>query len=303
MLSWGRFLAMSAPRSSWLRVWALAALLAGCTRAGFVPPSPAGDRGARGELPSLDRAPAGERALDGARLRDRSPDRAAARAAVIVPLYSEPGNAWTALAAAKSLHPAVPVVAVVNVDSGPGSSSLPGFVIGIAGLAAVGVTVIGYVDTNYALRAATEVKLEIERWSSWYKPHGLSGLFLDRQATKLGAESYYAALKAHATGLGLTLVIGDPGTDPPPSYVGSLDAMIIYQGAGLPSLASLAGWHLNHDRRNFGILCYGVPALDPGFVADAAKRVGYLYLTDDGLPDPWNKLSSYLGPLLAALEP
>ena len=45
-----------------------------------------------------------------------------------------------------------------------------------------------------------------------------------------------------------------------------------------------------------------MPAVDPAFVAAARAKVGFIYLTDDTLPNPWDTLPAYFPELLGALE-
>jgi hypothetical protein len=86
------------------------------------------------------------------------------------------------------------------------------------------------------------------------------------------------------------------------SYVGTVDTILIYESSGLPTLTSLGGWHAQYDKQNFGIIPYGIPSLDAAFVASARLDVGFVYLTDGTLPNPWDSLSPYFDGLLAALE-
>lgn len=292
--------------------WAvlLALGLAGCARAGFEGPDGAlrdgeaspGDHAVITDALRVDQPGIG----DGPR-PDQPPaslDGPVAGSGVIVPLYVDPPhNTWTALAQAKLAHPTVEVVAVANVETGPGKRSHDYYHTGIAALTQAGVVVIGYVWTEYGSRSQSAVKQEIDSWSAWYAPSGLKGIFFDGQATAAGLEPYYQSLSAYAKAKGLSFTVGDPGVDPPPSYVGTVDTLVIYQNAGLPEPASLGGWHTAHDKKNFAILAYEVPQLDKSFVAAAKQYVGYIYVTDDTLPDPWNTLPSYLDALLAALEP
>ena len=70
---------------------------------------------------------------------------------LIVPLYAYPTNpTWNALIQAKQSHPNVPIIAIINPNSGPGSSSDPSYVSGIASLQSAGISVVGYVPTGYA---------------------------------------------------------------------------------------------------------------------------------------------------------
>jgi hypothetical protein len=63
----------------------------------------------------------------------------------------------------------------------------------------------------------------------------------------------------------------------------------------------MGGWHANYDRRNFGVIPYGVSALDPAFVAAARAKVGYIYVTNDSLPNPWDSVPVYFKDLVAQL--
>lgn len=289
--------------------------LVGCARIGFD-----GDRGqdlaldgpgtadiSTPERPAMvDGLPLDQPGItDGPITEGPAADGPGAPTGTIVPLYVDPPhNMWTALAQHKQAHPKLPVVAVVNVVDGPTKSSKPEYETGIAALSLSGVTVIGYVNTNYGNRDIGLVKQDIDRWNSFYSAHGLKGIFLDRQATAAAELSFYQDATQHAKGKGLSPVVGDPGVDPDPSYVGVMDTMVIYQGKGLPPISSLGGWHTQHPRESFAVLAYDVPQLDKSFVASARKNVGYLYITDDGAgtQDPWDSLSSTFDALLVELE-
>ncbi len=220
-------------------------------------------------------------------------------AGTIVPLYTSPPHAsWTALAAAKRANPSVPVMAVVNPGNGPGTSARSGYTTAIADLVAAGVKVVGYVYTSYGNRAAADVQADIDRWHSFYP--AVTGIFFDEMSNVAGLEPYYAGLTAYAKSHGSDLTIGNPGTDSRASYVGTVDVIFIYETSGLPSVDKLAGWHTSYDRRNFGIIPYGV-SMDAAFVAAAKQSVGYIYLQNDVLPNPWDSVPAYFGDLVAAL--
>ena len=218
-----------------------------------------------------------------------------------MPLYSYPDDpSWNAIIAAKAAHPTVTVQAIINPDSGPGQSADALFAQGISSLAGAGIVVLGYVATTYAAKPAADAHAEIDAYQAWYPD--LSGIFFDEMESSAGSEAYYSELTAYAKGLGFTLTVGNPGTDVAASYVGTVDTMFIYESAGLPDVASLGGWHTGYDPRNFGIIPYAVPSLDGAFVAQARANVGFVYLTGDDLPNPWDTLPAYFSDLLAALE-
>ncbi len=90
-----------------------------------------------------------------------------------------------------------------------------------------------------------------------------------------GDDAYYAGLKNHAATVGFGVTVGNPGTDTLPSYVGTVDTILIYESGGLPPVASLGGWHDSFAPSNFGVIPYAVGALDGAFVTAARQHVRY----------------------------
>jgi hypothetical protein len=218
----------------------------------------------------------------------------------IVPLYTYPTDAsWAAVAAAKTAHPSVPVIAVVNPSNGPGAAKDPAYTAGIQKLTAAGVKVMGYDHTSYGARATAEVEADIDSWHSFYP--GVTGIFFDEQANAAGHEAYYKSLTAYAKSHGMDFTVGNPGSDATASYVGTVDVELIYESASLPALSYLAGWHTGYDRHNFGIIPYGVASFDPSYVQAAAHDVGYIYIQSDAMPNPWDSVPAYLDTLVASL--
>jgi hypothetical protein len=219
----------------------------------------------------------------------------------IIPLYTAPTDpSWAAVAAAKAAHPTVPVLAVVNPANGPGAAASADYTAGIARLTAAGVKVIGYVHTQWGARPEAELQTEMGQWQSWYP--GVSGIFFDEMANAAGHESYYSGLTAYAKGRGLGFTIGNPGADSSPTYVGTEDVILIYENSGVPSVATLGGWHASYNRSNFGVIPYAVGSLDTTFVQAAKPYVGYIYLQSDTLPNPWDSVPPYLSELVASLD-
>lgn len=217
---------------------------------------------------------------------------------LIVPLYGYPSATWTTLAQQKLANPSVPIVAVVNPSNGPGTTQDPNFVSGIQTLRSAGITVIGYAYTNYAGTPISSVESAILGYKTLY---GLSGVYLDQMSNVPGHESYYSTLTQYADSIGMSLVIGNPGADVPSSYIGTVNAMIIYESPGLPSLSFLGGWHTSYPKSDFGIVAYGVSSISPSYIASASNDVGYIYVTDGTMPNPYANLPSYLSSLLGDL--
>ena len=218
-----------------------------------------------------------------------------------MPLYTYPTDpSWDQVVAAKVAHPKVRVVAVVNPSNGPSTSRTDAYAVGIDKLAAAGVEVVGYVYTEYGARNAATVQRDMDSWRSFYPK--VSGIFFDEQSNQAPLIEYYRQLSAYAHGKGFGLTIGNPGTDTSEGYVGSgLDVMLIYESKGLPAADRLGGWHAKYPKTNFGVIPWGAN-MDATFVQMARQYVGFIYINNDVLPNPWDSLPPYFEQLVAALE-
>ncbi len=157
----------------------------------------------------------------------------------IIPLYTYPTDpTWTTIINVKGVHPKVPMVAIANPNSGPGSFQDINFVNGINKLRVHGISVIGYIATDYV----------------------------------------------------------------PPTYVGTVDTILIYEGQGLPELSYLRGWHSYYGRNNWGITSYGHLHLNQRYIFNAKQNVGYLYITNNVLPNPYDALPPYFSTMVAELD-
>ena len=231
-----------------------------------------------------------------------SPTRASAAsptAGVIVPLYTASASQWDSVIQAKVAHPAVPIVGIINPADGPGSIPNATYASLTQKLQSAGVVVLGYVYTSYGSRNSSAVQSDVNDYATWYK---VKGIFFDQMAYWSGVESYYNSMTVYAKSIGLTLVVGNSGVDTLPSYVGTVDTIVIYESAGFPNPASLGGWHTNYAKTNWAILPYYVDSLGKACVDSASNYVGYLYVTNGASPHPWASLPSYFPDLVASLD-
>src|SRR3989442_1116601 len=221
---------------------------------------------------------------------------------VIVPLYFSPDGTWDIVAQAKKDHPSVPIVAIINPNNGTGSSKDPGIASGVQNLQSAGVLVIGYVATLNGTVNSTTVTAAIDTYKSWYN---VSGVFLDEMSNTAGSETYYSNINNYAISQGLTLTVGNPGQETVSSYIGTVDNIVIYEDQGMPSNATLATNTFNgaFPKSNFSYVTFGVsPIPSNATILGTSAYVGYMYVTDVNLPDPYNTLSSYFGNLVAVLD-
>lgn len=222
-----------------------------------------------------------------------------ANAGVVVPLYNYPDSTWTTIAQAKTTYPSVPIIAVVNPSSGPGSSEDPNYLQGIRNLQAAGVTVLGYVATGYATSSyspLSNLEPQIVDYKNWY---GVNGIFFDEMSNTAGYESYYSTLNSYVKSNGMTYTMGNPGASVPSSYIGVLNNLVIYEDAGYPTLSYIS--YPGYPNSDFSMIAYGV-SYSSTFVTSAALDVGYMYIDDLSGGNPYSTLSSLFAQTVATLN-
>jgi len=218
---------------------------------------------------------------------------------LMIPLYIYPGKAWNTLISAKNAYPNVPVIAIINPNSGPGTSQDSTYVTKIAQLIAANITVIGYDHTTYGARSLSDVKNDIDLYQSFYP--NIQGIFFDEMEATAGEESYYSELTAYARSKNFNLTVGNPGTNIDASYLGTENILVVYESNGYANLAQSSTWPTS-DPSQLAIMSIKVASLNQTWVSQACQKVGWVYITDDKLPNPYDKLPTYLTTLMATLN-
>ncbi len=225
---------------------------------------------------------------------------------LLVPLYTYPTDGtWAAVIQAKTIHPSVPIVAIINPDSGPGPSKSSDYATGIASLEAAGVRVIGYVPTGYGTSSysgVSQVEGEMDDYATWYPD--LDGIFFDEMSTSAGEQSYYATLATHASSLSFAMTVGNPGTAVPSALLGIFTVLVIYEDPNLPDASAIDAYQATYGSAPFAFIAYGVPALPSAATMQSLDAyVAYEYVTDLGGANPYGALPSYFANEVAALGP
>ncbi len=217
---------------------------------------------------------------------------------LLLPFYIYPtATAIQPLLDAKSNYPNVPLRVIMNPNSGPGSSKNTDYVNAIATLQQAGISILGYVHTNYGNRNKTTVKNEINKWNNWYKP---DGIFLDEMGLK---HAYYQEITAYAKGLGIQYVVGNPGTNIDVSAGNDVDSLVLYEDSSLPTLSTFQNWYNVYSPYHMGFLAYEITPMPNTFISQASQYFGWIYITDDGADgNPWDELATYFSSFVALLE-
>lgn len=211
---------------------------------------------------------------------------------IVVPLYTYPtDSSWSSLISVRHSYPSVPIIAIINPDNGVGSSKDSNYVSGVQKLKAAGITVLGYVYTNYGSRSTQTIESQIKDYKSWY---GVNGIFFDEMSSSGSSLSYYKTLSSYVKSLDLGTTVGNPGTTVSTSLVGVFTNLCIYENPGMPAVSQLNGYS-SYGKGQFSYIAYGVGSL-PGksTVKNTANYVSYLYITNLGGSNPYNGLPSYI---------
>jgi hypothetical protein len=219
----------------------------------------------------------------------------AAPMGIVVPAYFYPGPLWDRMNWAAGR---VPLIAILNPNSGPDTSQDPQYVAAVNSLRAGGGKVVGYVSTSYTTRTTNAVKTDIDRYYSFY---AMDGIFLDELTNDSNTShlNYYAALYQYIRTKGTNaLVLGNPGINTQEAYLTRpcADLLVTFEvDTGYSNYVADA-WVTNHLARQFCHLPYAVAGAGTmtNFVNLAgARNAGWIFVTDDGGSNPWDTLPAY----------
>lgn len=224
---------------------------------------------------------------------------------LLIPAYFDPGTDatdWNRMAGAATQ---VPLIAVMNPNSGPGKSLDSNYLAAVTALNAAGGRTIGYVHTSYGYRSLGAVEKDVAKYFSWYP---VDGIFIDEMASVATSRNlkYYKALTAYIRSLAPSaLIVANPGTafDQAFSTAGVANVYIDCEDteANVDATAQ-TGWELTQPATAFAEVAVqsGNDAQEATFLA--GRHLGWLYTTTLALsPDPYAALPSDFEQEVAAL--
>jgi hypothetical protein len=208
--------------------------------------------------------------------------------------YNAPGgpHAWERMQAAAPYTS----LCIVNDGSGPGTAKNADYVTQVARAKAAGLTVLGYVRTDYTATPTSAAKAQIDQHYAWY---GVAGIFLDEADNPQGGTlaatlAYYADLSAYIKARGGTVIInpGQPSIDE--GLMQCCDVVLNYENtAANYAAAQFPAWTVNYPARRFWHVIHTVADVaqrDTLLDQTRANRAGLVYLTTDSLPNPYDTL-------------
>ncbi len=210
---------------------------------------------------------------------------------LVVPAYFTVESEWGP-AEASTPEPSTMILGVTSTGSGGApNGSLQAFV---TRPRAKGITILGYVATNYEQRPIAAVETDIKDYKAWY---GVTDIFLDQVTQTLAQIDYYETLSGyvHQTNPGSRVWL-NPGVYPNQLYMALGDVVMVYQG----TFANYVGlrppaWTNEYAASRFAHVIYDTPSSELLRALQLAqtRNAGYVYVTDGAGSNPYGTLPSY----------
>ena len=185
-------------------------------------------------------------------------------------------------------------LAIINPDSGPGVIQLLDYALQRLASRVAGVSLVGYVSTQYGTRSAAEVKADIDKYFFWYD---VDGIFLDESPSEdCRAQAYYADLNSYIKSRGrpAALTVLNPGMATKECYMSAGDIVVTFEGSYPEYVTwSPAGWVSRYPASRFWHIVHSASTqADMMDAMSLSKRrhAGWIYITPDTLPEPYDTL-------------
>ncbi len=209
----------------------------------------------------------------------------------LIPAYFYPGTNWTRAIASKP----PPRLMIVDITtSGPGSAPDRNYQMTTRHARAAGITLVGYVNTDYAARPVAAVETDVSHYKSWY---GVTDIFLDGVSSDGGDLAYYRQLAGyvHQANPG-SLVILNPGTYPDQRYMSVGDIVLVFENSYSQYLRlRVPRWADSYPAARFAYIVYGAPSSQLASVISMSRQrnAGNVYVTSGTGTNPYSSLPGY----------
>ncbi|MCC6790858.1 MAG: discoidin domain-containing protein, partial [Thermomicrobiales bacterium] len=192
---------------------------------------------------------------------------------------------------------------VLNPNSGVDTKHEWRYDAPLAKARAAGIRIIGYIQTDYGTRPASEVIAEMDRYREWY---GVTSYFLDEADTEPESLALYKEMTDHVHAMGGIAVLNF-GFRPHPGYMAVADILIVFEDAATVYASyQLPAWIDDYPSHRFAQMIYGVTEENIDWVMTKAREsnAGYIWITDDHISSgsPYNTLPSYWEDLNALVD-
>lgn len=239
---------------------------------------------------------------------------------VIVPLYIYPtdpinNSSYNNLIDLARRFSDVPTIVALNPSSGPGTVVDGNYTAAIDRLTGASIQVIGYVSSAYMDRSLALVKADALKWTQLYPR--VRGIWVDEMPNGYGTRTvseiiaYYHELYVYCKStLNLDYVYVNPGsTIEKEIWDGNVgDNVAWYETSGLPTLAQMTEgsayytsmWEIPKHCKT--VIAHSVATWNEADVKLVKQYNGWIYITNDVMPNPYDSLSNWIYELYATLS-
>ncbi|EGF31300.1 hypothetical protein IMCC9480_75 [Oxalobacteraceae bacterium IMCC9480] len=218
----------------------------------------------------------------------------------VVPAYFYPSPNSVAWASLNVLSKKMPTTAIVNPNSGPGTTLDQNYVKAIASLHASGGKVIAYVSSSYGKRRLSDVTKDINTYLAFYK---VDGFFIDEMTNDSSAANvqYYQSVYGYIKGLSPKFTVtGNPGTSVPERYLTLplADKFVVFEDTLQRFKRQVTPvWQTKYPAERFISIVHSSPRSNMAAVMkiNSSRGIGGLFVTTLTMPDPYFKLPANWG--------
>lgn len=213
---------------------------------------------------------------------------------MLIPLYSYPTwysptiYTWDDVVTATSQ---VSITAIVNSSNGPGGCPNIDYQRGISDLRNGGVTILGYVDTDYGARPSISVTNDVDLYDQCFD---IDGIFLDQVTNTVPFSPTEELCKYVKSRPNLNKVFLNPGT--PISVcdiITACDTAVIFEDYSSKLPGQCPDGCADCGAERCAMLVHTVSDTDTmksHINWAVACNIGYVYVTSDTLPNPYDRL-------------
>jgi hypothetical protein len=155
---------------------------------------------------------------------------------------------------------------------------------------AAGLTVLGYVDTDYTAVTGSTADANVALWESLY---GVTSIFFDRSSPLAGNEPYYSARAANVHTTPGAITVLNFGTIPDSGYMAFTDIAVVFEGdyaVGWQTF-SPAGWMAGYSPARFCALVANAQTtaqMQSVLVTAKTDGIGVVYVTPETSPPSYS---------------
>ena len=210
---------------------------------------------------------------------------------LVVPAYFTAASEWGP-AEGSTPEPSTMILGVTS--TGPGSAPNATLLAYVTRARAKGITIMGYVATNYEQRPTAAVETDVRDYRAWY---GVTDIFLDQVTRTLAQITYYQTLSnyIHQTNPGSRVWL-NPGVYPNQLYMSLGDVVMVFEGTFANYVGlRLPSWTDQYAASRFAHVIVATPGseLDRALQLARTRNAGYVYVTDGTGSNPYGSLPSY----------